>query len=109
MTDSELQHLFAGISRFGWDPAKRASNLRNHKIDFDDARAIFDGDVFVRRSDRHGETRYQVFGWMAGREIAVACTLRGDLCWIISARRARRDERRKFYGRVPGHPADGQD
>src|SRR5262245_27158483 len=57
----------------------------------------FDGYTFIRRSDRHGEVRYQIFGYVRGREIAVACTLRGEQCWIISARRARQDERRKYY------------
>uniref|UniRef100_UPI003521DCE4 BrnT family toxin n=1 Tax=Rhodoplanes tepidamans TaxID=200616 RepID=UPI003521DCE4 len=78
-------------------------------MDFEDARAVFDGEVFIRRSDRHGETRYQVFGWIDGREVAVACTLRGDLCWIISARRARRDERRRFHDRVLGRSANRED
>jgi uncharacterized protein len=97
MTDDDVQHLFAGIRDFDWDPKKRETNPRDHPIDFEDARGIFDGETFVRRSDRHGEVRHevrnQVFGWVEGREVAVACALRGDLCWIISARRARRYER----------------
>jgi len=91
--------LFAGIRDFGWDPLKRDSNLIVHKIDFDDVRRIFDGYIYVRRSDRHGEIRYQVFGYLDEKEIAVACAIRGTLCHIISARRARKDERRKYYDR----------
>jgi len=96
------ENPFAGIKAFGWHDAKRERNLQIHKIDFTDVKDIFDGYTFVRRSDRHGEIRYQVFGYVQGREIAVACTVRGDLCWIISARRARRDERRKFFDRLAG-------
>jgi uncharacterized DUF497 family protein len=106
MTD-DVQRLFAGVRDFGWNPKKRESNLLDHEIDFEDVRGILDGYTFIRRSDRHGEVRYQIFGYVEGREIAVACTFRGSLCWVISARRARRDERRKYYDRFKGLPAEG--
>ena len=105
----DLHELFARVREFNWDPKKRESNLRDKKIDFSDVKGIFDGDIFVRRSDRHGEVRYQIFGYVEGREIAVACALRGSLCWIISARRARRDERKKHYDRFKGLPEERQD
>lgn len=108
MTD-DLQRLFAGVRDFGWNTKKCSSNIRDHKIDFENVRAIFDSYTFIRRSDRHGEVRYQIFGYVQGKEIAVACALRGTLCWIISARRARRDERRKYYDRLKGHPDPRQD
>ena len=104
----DLQRLFAGVRDFGWNPNKRESNLRDHKIDFEDVRGILDGYTFIRRSDRHGEVRYQVFGYIEGREVAVACALRDQVCWIISARRARRDERQKYYDRFKGFPPEGQ-
>ena len=65
-----LQLLFAGVRGFGWNPKKRKSNLRDHKIDFEDVTGIFDGYTFIRRSDRHGEVRYQIFGYVQGREVA---------------------------------------
>jgi len=105
----DVQRLFAGVREFGWNPKKRESNLRDHKIDFEDVGGILDGYTFIRRSDRHGEVRYQIFGYVQGREIAVACALRGSLCWIISARRARRDERQKYYDRFEKIPKEGQD
>jgi uncharacterized DUF497 family protein len=105
----EVQKLFERIRAFGWHEEKRQSNLRVHKIDFEDVRGILDGDTFIRRSDRNGEVRYQIFGYVDGREIAVACTLREDVCWIISARRARRDERRKYYDRFEGRAPEEED
>jgi uncharacterized DUF497 family protein len=108
MTEKE-QRLFASVRDFGWDPKKRESNLRNHGIDFEDACGILDGPTFIRRSDRHDEVRYQIFGYIQGREVAVACAIRGTLCWIISARRARRDERKKYYDRFKGLPEERQD
>ena len=109
MTDEDLQSLFAQISDLGWYPKKRDSNLRDHKIDFEDVKGIFDGYTFIRRSDRHGEVRYHIFGYVHGQEVAVACTLRGTLCRLISARRARRDERRKYYNHLAGLAEAGQD
>jgi len=108
MTEEDFDRLFAGVREFGWDPKKRESILLNRKIDFDDAREIFNDCTFIRRSDRHGEIRYQVFGYVKGREIAVVCTLRGSLCWIISARRAHKSERRKYYDRLSRLPEPGE-
>jgi len=106
MNETPASELFAQIRGFDWNPKKRDTNLRDHKIDFEDVKGIFDGYTFVRRSDRHGEIRYQVFGYVHDREVAVAFTIRGDVCWLISARRARKDERRKFYQGLAGkHPS----
>ena len=105
----DVQRLFADVRDFGWNPKKRETNLIDHKIDFVDVKGILDGTTFIRRSDRHGEVRYQIFGYLQGREVAVACALRGSLFWVISARPARRDERRKYYDRFQGLPEEGQD
>ena len=79
------------------------------RIDFADVKGIFDGYTFIRRSDRYGEVRYQIFGFVHGRKVAVACTLRGEQCWIISARRAHRGEREKYYGGLAGRSPTGED
>jgi uncharacterized DUF497 family protein len=109
MTDEVISELFARIRSFGWHEGKRESNLRGHKIDFDNVRGIFDAYTFIRRSDRLGEVRYQIFGYVDGREVAVACTLRADQCRIISARRARKDERKKYYSGLAGRSPTGED
>jgi uncharacterized DUF497 family protein len=105
----DVQRLFVGVREFGWDPKKRETNLRIHGIDFEDACGVLDGHTFIRRSDRNDEVRYQIFGYIQGKEVAVACALRGTICWLISARRARRDERQKYYNRFKGLPEEGQD
>ncbi len=105
----DLQEVFARVREFGWDPRKRDANLLDHKIDFEDAKGVFDGYTFIRRSDRHGEIRYQVFGYLQGRKVTIACTFRGPLCWLISVRRASRDERRKYYGGLTVRSEPGQD
>ena len=103
------QDLFARIRAFGWDNKKRDRILREREIDFDDARLILDGPTIIRRSDRKGEVRYMVFGFLDDVEVVLICTLRGELCWIISARRARRDERKKYHSRLPRRSEQGQD
>ena len=107
--EEDYSARFARIAKFDWNPKKRATNLRDHKIDFEDVKGIFDGYTFVRRSDRHGEIRYQVFGYVHGHEVAVAFEIRGDVCWLISVRRASRSERRKFYERLAGQSSTRKD
>ncbi|MFL5000619.1 MAG: BrnT family toxin [Xanthobacteraceae bacterium] len=101
--------IFAHVRTFEWDDDKRWANLRDHGIDFEDARVVIDGPTIVRRSDRKGEVRYMVFGYVEGEETVVVCTLRGESCRIISARRARRDERKKYHGRLPRPPEERED
>jgi len=101
--------FFAHVRAFEWDEQKREANLRDHNIDFEDARTVIDGPTIVRRSDRKGETRYMVFGFLDNREVVVICTLRGENCRLISARRARHDERKKYHNRLPRRSAEGED
>jgi len=101
MAEPTADELFARIRAFEWDEEKRESNLRAHDIDFQDARQVIDGPTFIRQSDRKSETRYMVFGFIGQEEIVLICTFRGENCRIISARRARRDERRKYHDRLP--------
>ena len=107
MDSDPVRDPFEQIGSFEWDEHKRAANLERHHIDFSDVVKVFDAPFVVRRSDRNDELRYQVFGYVEGREVAVACAIRGTCCRIISARRARRDERRKYHDRITGKPGEG--
>ncbi len=101
MAEPAADELFAHIRAFEWDERKRESNLRNHHIDFQDARRVIDGATFIRQSDRKGEIRYMVYGFLDQEEVVIICTFRGDSCRIVSARRARRDERKRYHDRLP--------
>ena len=105
----ETSELFAQIRTFDWYPPKREWNLQNRQIDFQDARFVLDGPTIIRRSDRKGEIRYMVFGFLEDVEVVVICTIRRDVCWIISARRARRDERKKYHSSLTRRSAERQD
>ena len=81
---------------FEWDENKREVNLAKHHIDFQDAKRIFDGPVFEKTESRHGESRMVAIGLMEDIEIVVVYVIRGQRRRIISARRARRDERQDY-------------
>jgi uncharacterized DUF497 family protein len=87
---------------FSWNEAKRESNLEKHRIDFEDAIAIFEEAVVVQRSDRGDEQRWVAVGQTEGHVLAVVYTLREGLYHIISARSASRNERRAYHKAAPG-------
>jgi hypothetical protein len=98
MPDSE--HTFP--EGFAWDEAKRRANQDKHGIDFIDALAMFDGFV-VDEPDRrrdYGEERRLALGEVDGRILVVVYTRRDGNRRLISARRARADERKKYYAGV---------
>lgn len=82
-----------------WDEPKRRANITKHGIDFVAAAKIFDGPLLERMDERraYGERRIQALGDLDGRILHVVYTWRGDNRRMISARRARRDERRDYY------------
>ena len=51
---------------FEWDESKRQANLAKHYIDFLDAKQVFDGPVFERVDNRHGEDRITTPRWWEG-------------------------------------------
>ncbi|MEW5926880.1 MAG: BrnT family toxin [Gemmatimonadota bacterium] len=92
---------------FEWDERKCRANLAKHGIDFDDAARVFDGPTLESASNRDGEERRLAIGAVDEREVAVVYTVREGRYRIISARRARRNERGAYRAAYPGHPAPG--
>lgn len=87
---------------FKWDEAKRLINLEKHKIDFNRAVLLFDGrDVIETLSTHPSEERWQRTGIVDDRIMTVIWTLRGDKIRLISARRARTNEKRDYYNHYP--------
>ena len=84
---------------FEWDEAKNQANLLKHSIDFEAAIKIYDGFVYTFQDTRanYGEDRFASIGVIAGMEITVIFTPRGENKRIISARRSRLAERRKYH------------
>lgn len=90
--------------QFEWDEPKRLANLRKHGIDFKDAVNVLGQDGPVYESGRGDELRWVTVGSMGGVLIAVVWTMRGEICRLISARRARKHEREDHARHVGGHP-----
>lgn len=82
---------------FEWDDKKAHLNLEKHGIDFEDAISIFEGPMLEFRSDREGEQRWIAIGTIEGREITVVYTIRYGAYRVISARRARKNEREAYH------------
>ena len=89
---------------FEWDPNKNDENIERHRIDFEDARRIFDGPVLEKLDDRfdYGEERWVAIGVIEGRVLFVVYTLRDENIRIISARRATRHEENAYYQALGG-------
>jgi uncharacterized protein len=49
--------------RFEWDPAKAATNLREHRVAFQDAASVFDDDRAIIEDDADpDEERFRITG-----------------------------------------------
>jgi uncharacterized DUF497 family protein len=84
---------------FEWDEDKRWANLAKHGIDLPAAARIWEGFVLEVRSsqDHHSEERFLAIGEVGSRIITVVFTWRGGKRRLISARAARRNERKDYY------------
>jgi uncharacterized protein len=85
---------------FEYDPVKAKSNLRNHRIAFEEASTVFLDPLAITAIDpRHSENEVRLVTighTIKGRLVVVAHTDRGNRTRIISARRATRNERKNY-------------
>ncbi|WP_405041317.1 BrnT family toxin [Phenylobacterium sp.] len=80
-----------------FDPDKSAANLAKHGIDFEAAQTLWDDDLRLVVDARFlSERRELVVGRIGQRLWTAAVTFRGDAIRIISVRRARNDEVRRY-------------
>lgn len=83
---------------FEWDPAKASSNALKHDVEFKWAAGVFEDPWSFDSVDwDESEERYNRTGMVEGRVIVVTYTWRGEICRIISARKAEPYERRKYH------------
>jgi uncharacterized protein len=96
---------------FDWNDNKCALNIEKHGIDFEDAISVFTGLTIESIDDRldYGEDRVIALGNMNGIVIVVVYTMRGDVCRIISARKANAHERSKYYAALRERPPTRED
>ncbi len=68
-----------------WDETKRLQNLRDHQLDFRDARFDYD------------EWRFITVGLLAGRVVVLSHTQRGNSLRMISMREGSKREEIRFF------------
>jgi uncharacterized protein len=97
---SEARGLDLGGVTFEWDARKAGTNLKKHRVAFEDAATVFLDPLAMTFPDP--DHRLQ-----EGREITIGCTMkmqlvfvshcqRGERIRIISARLATRSERKHY-------------
>jgi len=88
--------------KFTWDEEKRQTNIEKHGIDFADVPPMFDGAVFTIEDLRfdYGETRFTTFGLLQYRVIVVAHTEDDEVIRIVSARKATKNEEKRYFEEV---------
>ena len=85
------------MPRFEFDPIKSEKNRLKHGIDFVAAQEIWEDDKRNETPARSkSEERFQMLGRAQGKIWAAFATYRGDAIRIISVRRARIEERRRY-------------
>jgi uncharacterized DUF497 family protein len=85
---------------FEWDPVKAETNVRKHAVTFDEASTVFGDPLNLLMADpdhSRDEERYLLLGMSNRRRLlVVAFAERPPQTRLISARRATRQERRRY-------------
>jgi uncharacterized protein len=83
---------------FEFDEDKRLKNIEKHGIDFIDATDILFGNPYLKAPAKtvDGEQRWLAVGTINDDFVTAAFTRRGPVIRIISMRRARNDQRKKY-------------
>ncbi|MGK7915557.1 MAG: BrnT family toxin [Prochloraceae cyanobacterium] len=89
---------------FEWHESKNLANLRKHGLSFDEAKKLFEDPNCLTFGDYrfdYGEMRYVSIGEVMLSEkrllvVIVAHTLRANTIRIISARKANKQEKKRY-------------
>ena len=84
---------------FDWHPAKRDWTLSERGVDFAEVLIGFldvNRKIVVDDRKDYGEIRYNMLASVRGRIFHVTYTERGEVIWIISARKANERERKRY-------------
>ena len=84
--------------RITYDPSKREATLLERGLDFENAAEVFAGSVLtvLNTWQDHGEDRYVTIGSLRGERVMVVWTPRGEDRHVISMRRCRNGEIRRY-------------
>jgi uncharacterized DUF497 family protein len=85
--------------RIEWDDRKDRSNRKKHGISFDEASGVFSDEHARLIPDKEYDDRFILLGMSRRLRLLVVChcyRLDDEVIRIISARKANRDEARKY-------------
>lgn len=83
---------------FEWDRLKAVTSLKKHGIDFADALDVFEDMelLIIVDRERYNELRYRAIGRVDDQVLSIAYMMKAEVCRIVSARRASRNERKHY-------------
>jgi uncharacterized DUF497 family protein len=90
------------VDGYDWDPAKAATNLRKHRVDFADAALSLEDPhaLTIADPDAGGDERFICLGAdPEGRVLVTVFAVAGSRTRIISSRRASPGERCRYEDR----------
>jgi uncharacterized DUF497 family protein len=89
--------------RFEWDKNKAKTNLKKHRVSFEEAETVFEDDFTVTISDdEHSfeEKRFVTIGQsLTGRLLIISHTFDEEKIRIINARKPTKAERKDYENR----------
>jgi len=106
MFDKYIKNIYIIIMKaihFEWDTRKNETNIRKHKISFEEAKTVFyDENARIIADPEHSqdEDRFIILGFSAALRLLVVCHCyrkEDEIIRIISARKATKNEA-KYYG-----------
>ena len=88
--------------QFTWSERKRASNIKDHGLDFVDAPSVFNGFTFTFEDSRfgYGEQRFETLGLLASVPVSIVHTETDDEIRIISFRKATKREANLYFSEI---------
>jgi uncharacterized DUF497 family protein len=87
---------------FDWKDAKALENEAKHGVSFEMAKKVFNDPFAIERLDDredYGEERFILIGMAGGVVLSVVYTERNNRLWLISARRATKQEQDDYFTR----------
>ncbi|NLJ70423.1 MAG: BrnT family toxin [Clostridiaceae bacterium] len=102
---NELENNYNIIIKFEWDINKNYSNIRKHKISFEEAKTVFLDDYAIVFDDpEHSieEERFLIIGLSLIKNILIVSHCykeEEEIIRIISARKATKKEMEFYYNR----------
>ena len=89
--------------RYTHDPKKRATNLKKHGYDFEDATQVIESGRTVTFEDRrfgYGEQRFITLGVLREDVVVIATAETDEEIRVISMRKAERNEQEIYYSNI---------